>query len=51
MRSGDSGIPLAVPTLIPIAREAEALWADRPWLFVTASFVMILLMKNYQDFQ
>lgn len=45
-------IPVAVPALLPVARELASLHADRrPWLFVIASSVMILLMKNYQDFQ
>ena len=45
-------IPFAVPALVPVARELAALHAGRPpWLVVIAGVVMILLMKNYQDFQ
>jgi hypothetical protein len=45
-------IPLAVPLLLAVARELRALHAGRrPWLFVIASSLMILAMKNYQDFQ
>jgi hypothetical protein len=45
-------MPLAVPALLPVARELRSLHGDRrPWLYVIASAVMILAMKNYQDFQ
>ena len=45
-------IPFAVPALVPVARELAALHAGRPpWLFVIGGVVMVLLMKNYQDFQ
>jgi hypothetical protein len=45
-------IPFAVPALVPVARELSSLHdGRRPWLFVVVGVVMILLMKNYQDFQ
>jgi hypothetical protein len=50
--AGRLWIPMMIPLFIPVAVKLDALYGKRiPWVYLVSSFVMILLVKNFHDFQ